>query len=481
MSREIIEDVTFSTEDRPIKGYAVDQTWYFAETKQSVLDEQAISNERVAGMIAYAKDTKKLMFFSDDGSSFTEHDFDLSKFALTDVYNTFTNENDFNGDVTYNGATHWMFKNAVTRYGGPSQPYVGYVYARNDNQFEIGTYSDVNFVFKLKDSTNTTFEAISQDRSADVINLGGRWDYLGESEKPTSLINRGQVEEIVSESFDNLLEPKPSLGTFMKHPNINPEGYVNSYAGVTYDSNDRLIAPRNPASKTLFEIFFEANSTTAYCTIAAETVAEMVGEDLANSQAELGIVIADTTRVKPGLYSSTKPTNVPSGWAWNGKFFPLTTSGGQVNDPNDPSEWLDNGGNYVNDVNSAGQSSPSYPTLNFFDLSSKNGQTWRFALRRGYIKKDGSFEFNASSNYFVFVVRISGGEATATKMFPVFVLSGGLEIYPDAISAYLSKQSISGAEIQAAINNQATIDLMCKSRYGNDCEYIETLTTEAAQ
>lgn len=73
--KEIMELVGVSTAERPIKGFALDKALYVANTKQDVLDEQAISSERVANLVVWAKDIAKFMVFNEDGTSHEEKDF----------------------------------------------------------------------------------------------------------------------------------------------------------------------------------------------------------------------------------------------------------------------------------------------------------------------------------------------------------------------------------------------------------------------
>ena len=87
--KEILELVGVATAERPIKGLAIDRCLYVYPEKQQVLDEQAISNERVANLVVWAKDVAKFMVFNADGSSYEEKDFpsgsgDLSEYAKLD-------------------------------------------------------------------------------------------------------------------------------------------------------------------------------------------------------------------------------------------------------------------------------------------------------------------------------------------------------------------------------------------------------------
>ena len=259
--------------------------------------------------------------------------------------------------------------------------------------------------------------------------------------KVISSVSEEKVQQIVSKSFDSLLEPGEGTQPFSKHPLPNPQGYLSTYSSVMYDDEDRLVVPRNAYDRTLFELFFEASKSTAYCTISIATVELLLGRILQPEDIELGIALEQSTAITPGLYSATTPSNVPSTWAWNGKFIPLTTEGGEHNDPNNPSVWLSQDGDYVYTESEAGNK-PKYDSMNISDLMSKNGQTWRYALRRGYIMKDGSFVFDAESPYYAFVIKISGYQTPQSKIHTVFFNRGGISLYPDAISAYVSQEKI---------------------------------------
>lgn len=102
--KEIMELVGVSTAERPIKGFALDKALYVANTKQDVLDEQAISNERVANLVVWARDIKKFMVFNVDGSSHSEKDFPSGDVDVSDLA-SLTDDNSFKGNSTYEGST----------------------------------------------------------------------------------------------------------------------------------------------------------------------------------------------------------------------------------------------------------------------------------------------------------------------------------------------------------------------------------------
>ena len=70
----VAERIENGTGERPLKGLLLESTLYYVNTKQEILDEQGISQKRVANLVVYAKDVKKWLVFNSDGSSFEEKD-----------------------------------------------------------------------------------------------------------------------------------------------------------------------------------------------------------------------------------------------------------------------------------------------------------------------------------------------------------------------------------------------------------------------
>ena len=315
--------------------------------------------------------------------------------------------------------------------------YFKYINARN---------ADVAFEWYDRNGTQVTNNVPSVCPADTVVEIFA--DYakdqyvltFGQS-KVISSVGEEQVQQIVSKSFDSLLEPGEGIGPFSKHPLPNPQGYLSTYASVMYDDDDRLVIPRNAYDRSLMELFFEANKSTAYCTIPVATAELLMGRILRPEDIELGVALDQSTAITPGIYGGTTPSNVPSTWAWNGKFIPLNTEAGEHNDPNNPTVWLSQDGDYVYSESDAGDK-PKYGQMSISDLMSKDGQTWRHALRRGYIMKDGSFVFDAESPYYVFVIKISGYQTPQSKIHTTFFNRGGIKLYPDAISAYVDQEKI---------------------------------------
>ncbi|CAH9011644.1 hypothetical protein VP121E341_P0017 [Vibrio phage 121E34-1] len=102
--KEIVELVGVSTAERPIKGFALDKALYVAGTKQDVLDEQSISQERVANLVVWAKDIAKFMVFNSDGSAHEEKDLPSGDVDVSD-FASLAEDNAFKGSSTYEGST----------------------------------------------------------------------------------------------------------------------------------------------------------------------------------------------------------------------------------------------------------------------------------------------------------------------------------------------------------------------------------------
>ena len=74
MTIQLLEPEVNRSLDRPIKGFAMDAAIYVADTKQEVLDEQALSLGRTAKLIVFVRETSKWMIFNDAGDDYEEKD-----------------------------------------------------------------------------------------------------------------------------------------------------------------------------------------------------------------------------------------------------------------------------------------------------------------------------------------------------------------------------------------------------------------------
>lgn len=75
MSKNIIEIIENGTPERPMKGLLLDKSMYVYDTLQELLEEQTISNQRVAGLMSWVKDVSKFVIFNEEGTSYIEKDF----------------------------------------------------------------------------------------------------------------------------------------------------------------------------------------------------------------------------------------------------------------------------------------------------------------------------------------------------------------------------------------------------------------------
>ncbi|MEO0888875.1 MAG: hypothetical protein AAFX97_01610 [Pseudomonadota bacterium] len=316
--------------------------------------------------------------------------------------------------------------------------YIKYINSRN---------SDVAFEWYNRNGDQVTNNVPSVCPANTVVEIFADYakdEYVlnfGQS-KVISSVSEDQVQQIVSKSFDSLLQPNEGTKTFDRHPLPSPLGYISSYSSPGYDDQDRLKESGIAYDRTLFHLVLEAQKDKSYCMLPTGTVELLIGRTLTPADIELGIALEQSTSVEPGYYSAEKPENIPSTWAYNSKFIPLEKEDGTQIDPNDPAVWLDNDGNYVYSEEEAGHSAKRYADMPLYNLMSKDGTPWRYALRRGYIMRDGSFVFDSESPYYVFITRTGGYMSNLFKIHPIFVKRGGIKLYPDAISAYVDQEKI---------------------------------------
>ena len=74
MAIDIIEDVENASLDRPLKGLILENGIHIFETKQEVLDQQALSLGRVENAVVFARDIKKFLIFDATGENYEERD-----------------------------------------------------------------------------------------------------------------------------------------------------------------------------------------------------------------------------------------------------------------------------------------------------------------------------------------------------------------------------------------------------------------------
>lgn len=139
--KEILELVQPSTEERPIKGFALDKAIYIADTKQSILDEQAISNKRVASLVVWARDAQKFIVFSEDGASYEEKDLPSGDFDISQLVETGSTAQLSGFEIAYEG----IFGDGRNYHPATlKQDYNGWV--------QVAFTSDMVFKTKNKDS-----------------------------------------------------------------------------------------------------------------------------------------------------------------------------------------------------------------------------------------------------------------------------------------------------------------------------------------
>lgn len=191
MSREIIEVVTSATAERPIKGLSIDKTLYVFDTKAEILAEQAISNERVAKLVAWAKDIAKFMVFSDDGSTHEEKDLPSGDADLSNYVEKYSSAELAKLYVAHQG-----------KYGDNRTFYP--VYLGQDVNGWTQVEFTGNMVFKAKDKdTGILGNKVLEVKSNGVathkpLEILEDATYSGDTTQPTHLVNRQALDEKIA-------------------------------------------------------------------------------------------------------------------------------------------------------------------------------------------------------------------------------------------------------------------------------------------
>ncbi len=542
MSKDILEVIENGISERPLKGLLVDKTLYIYDTKQELIEEQAISNKRVAGLVAWAKDIAKFVVFSEDGSTFEEKDFpsgsvDLSgyveKYTRADldylrcsyggkydderVFHPVRLNQDSNGwtQLGFTGYMQFQSYDKATGEAGEKvlelrnnrvinkvQPYY------NDDKISVRSNSHISNTSSLSDMINpeninitewiesnpdyTPSELLEQIFTSKVVGFldwqaeitlsaqdyngtlpirYGKWvirrsndstrDYMYAHSKESEDVYRApyingstpvwslmayvsDIDEVVDDRISSIFNPSPPTDITLKNPEFSDYGYSVSYGSMDYNG-EYIRFPR--WSNTISESVHYSGLNSSYILFRVEDISRMIGRDLDQNDNELGIDLT-TTSGGLGRYGTPLPSNNVLGakWDYSGRAIaklipnqPDGSSDGTEQDANDPYLYLKEDGSTTEDKSEA--KSATYTAHKLKKIDSFLGRKWGFALRRGYITKQKSFEYNSESNYYVCAFNIQSPiEADKHHTFN-FDLSEA-KIYESLIDAEMSKDEI---------------------------------------
>ena len=208
MSRDIIEIIGVSTAERPIKGLALDKSLYIYDTKQEVLDEQAISNERVASLTVWAKDIAKFMTFSADGSTYEEKDLPSGDADLSSYVKKYT-------DAELNK----LFVSHQGKYGDDRNFYPVELSQDVNGWTQLAFTENMIFKSKAKD-TGEIGDKVLELKSGKVVShkdfeVLGNTIYDGDTSQPTNLINRKALDDYVSTDTDEKIAADKAKGEWI--------------------------------------------------------------------------------------------------------------------------------------------------------------------------------------------------------------------------------------------------------------------------
>ena len=158
MTIQLLEPEVNKSLDRPIKGFSVDAAIYVADTKQEVLDEQALSLGRTAKLIVFVRETSKWMIFNDAGDDYEEKDNPAANADLSNYVRKYSR-----ADLDY----------VRIAYGGKYNDNKEYHPAQisQDSNGWVQEYFTESKVFKYKDKdTGTVGDKVLELNSGRVTN-----------------------------------------------------------------------------------------------------------------------------------------------------------------------------------------------------------------------------------------------------------------------------------------------------------------------
>ncbi len=467
MSREIIERVVNVTGERPIKGLATDKTMYIYDTKQEVLDEQAISNGRVANLVVWAKDIAKWLVFNEDGSDYDEKDMpsgdvDLSEYAkklelvkvhiggedatvdsldtgvgLTWVFDANSKELKFSNEYALRDKISYSDKTSSTTSTGQGKLIefvgAGTSSAQHQHTFtDSGTFWASNFqvtnmrpkVISVNTPTGVTSSGIELP-----VNMVLRSSYCKDTNKIITECSylRPELIDYVPASYvteqleinnDDIITPEQGE-VFQFIDDTVTDGYgVEGGTRQTYWSpNDGLqkdLLTSQLAYSKVFCVHRKINSTSMFLMVHEDYAAQIYNKDVTGVN-ELTMLFGPNSRGRFAAYNQTAPDG--SVWNWNGQAIP------EANDPNElqPTVWITPEGGETTEWSTKKE---VIATCCYSSGTLANDGS--AILRRGDVRfdpatKTSSFEADSSSPFYVMPIRSGGGTFNDIKVFSFFM------------------------------------------------------------
>ena len=467
MTIDVIEEIDNGSLDRPLKGLMLENGIHIFETKQEILDQQAISLGRVKGAVIFARDIKKFLIFNETGETYEEKDIpggqDLDDYAkiedllkiyiggdpatvdsiktgvgLTWNYNAGTKELEVSNEyalrdkVTYDNSTsntNSTGQGKVLEFLG-----VGSTSAVHNHEFnDSGVFWLANFqVPSARDKTVNVTSAVTSVSMSSYkvpVNMIARFSYAKDTNKMYSECSyiRPELIDYVPGSYvteqleinnDEIITPEQGE-VFQFIDDTITDGYgVEGGTKQTYWSpNDGLqkdLLLSNIDYSKVFCIHRETNSTHIYLMVHESYASQIYNRDVTGVN-ELTMLFGPNARGRFSSYNMTSPAG--SVWNWNGQAIP------EDNDPNElqPTVWVTPEGDetteWSTDKEIIATCCYSSGTL------ANDGSA---ILRRGDVRfdpatKTSSFEDDNASPFYVMPIRAGGGTFGDIKVFSFFM------------------------------------------------------------
>lgn len=415
----VAERIENGTGERPLKGLLLESGLYVFDTKQEILDQQAISQERVAKLVVFAKDVKKWLVFNQDGSSYEEKDLpsgqDLSDYLTFD----FT----LKDKISYDNAT----SNTSSSECGILHEFLGNgsTSAKHNHTFnESGVVYFSNFQTSQREKTiNVNSSKVGVSDYKLPFNMVAKFTYNHETGKiimqcsyvrPELIdyVNPNQANALIGENNDKILSPNDGIEKPIEDEDKSENGYGkdgnSSYFQPNEGLNQSLFLEKIDYSK-IWAIHSKIDTVLINLIIHEDIVSQIFDKDVTGLNSFC--MLLDPTKSKAKLGKSNQQAAVGTKISFNGDIIPSSE------DANNPTKWIDNDGEVTEDYSNI--KNVTYSAGSFVNVRGT-------IAVRGDVSCDiengtSTIVQDNNSKYFIITVKAGGGTFNVIKLFPFYI------------------------------------------------------------
>ena len=415
----VAERIENGTGERPLKGLLLESGIYYVDTKQEILDEQGISQGRVANLVVYAKDVKKWLVFTSDGSSYEEKDLPSGQ----DLSNYLTYDFTLKDKISYENAT----SNTSSSECGILHEFLGdgSTSAKHNHTFnESGVVYFSNFQTSQREKTiNVGSNEVGVSDYKLPFNMVAKFTYNHDTGKIVmqcsylrpeliDYVNPNQANTLIAENNDKILSPTDGIEKPIGDEDKSENGYGkegnSTYFQPIQGLNQSLFLEKIDYSK-IWAIHSKANSTFINLAVHEDIIAQIFNKDVTGINSFSLLLDPLNSNGKLGKYNQQAIEGEKI--SFNGDIIPSDE------DANNPKKWINNDDEVTEEYTNI--KNVTYSSGSFVN----NGTTIAF---RGDISCDiengtSTIVQDSSSKYFVIPAKAGGGVFASLKLFIFYV------------------------------------------------------------